>query len=71
MHVFLSSLPCNTLNTFKSIPSRKPGKSGTVEMRLVKVRILSSISLFTTNFFNHQNVVKRHVRVPSKSGRLY
>lgn len=70
-HAFLSPLPCNIFNIFKSIPSRKPGRSGTVEMRLVKVKILSSISLFLTNFFNHQKVVKQHVRVPSKSGWLY
>lgn len=56
---------------FKSAPSRKPENSGTVEMRLAKVSFLSSISLFLTNFFNHQKVVKLHVRVPSKSGWLY
>lgn len=70
-HAFLSPLPCNIFNIFKSIPSRKPGRSGTVEMRLVKVKILSSISLFLTNFFDHQKVVKQHVRLPSKAGWLY
>lgn len=58
MLVFLSPLPHNIFNIFKCIPSRKAGNSGMVEMRLVKVRFLSSISLFPTIFLHHQKVVK-------------
>lgn len=62
--MFLSPLPCNIFNIFQIHPFQEGGNSGTVEMRLVKVRILSSISLFLTNFFNHQKMVKQHVGVP-------
>lgn len=57
MLVFLSPLPHNIFNIFKSISSRKARNSGMVETRLVKVRLLSNISLFPTIFLLHQKVV--------------